>query len=147
MGYGNYRTGASDGTQPSPSKIPGQVEGGPRRSFTEIFDLSKTNVSKTAGQSNLVARVPAGHAMQSILVRSTVSLTTSTLAFGTASDPDAFGVAAAYGTTAEVEKEYLLTAKKGVILDEHTDIFMTSGTANLPATGIVVADIITSARG
>jgi hypothetical protein len=147
MGYGTYRTGAVDGTQPTPNKIPGAVEGGPRRSFTELFDLSKANVDGDSGDVNFVARIPEGHAMQAIKVRSTVSLTTSTLAFGTKADDDAFGTAAAYGTTAEAEKEYLLTAKKGVILDADTDILMKIGTADLPATGVIAVEVITSARG
>lgn len=147
MNYDLYRTGAVDGAEPTPTKIPGAVNGGERRSFTAIFDLADAGSNFASGQICYIARIPQGHAMQAIRVRSTVSLTTSTLKFGTAADDDAFGTAAAYGTTAEAEKEYLLTAKKGVILDADTVIRMTIGTANLPASGTVVVEIITSARG
>lgn len=146
-GYGNYRTGAVDGTLPTPSKVPGAVQGAPRRSFTEIFDLSKANVQKVATNRNFVARIPAGHAWQGLRVRASVSLTTTQLKFGDGTDDDAFGVAAAYGTTAEVEKEYLLTVKKGTILAADVDVWMTHTTADLPAAGIVAVEVITSARG
>lgn len=147
MGYGNYRTGASDGTLPTPKKIPGVVEGSPNRSFTEVFDLSKSNVDKTSGTKNLVARIPEGHILLAIKVRSTVSLGTSTLAFGDGTTADRFGSAAAYGTTPEAQVDYLKTAQKGEILSAPVNIWMTSGTANLPSSGRVVVEIVTAARG
>lgn len=147
MGYGTYRTGAIDGTLPTPKKIPGQVNGGPRRTFVEIFDLSKTNVDKVAGTNNVVAKIPAGHALLSITVRSTVSLTTTTLAFGIAGTAGKYGTAAAYGTTAEVTKEYLLTSRKGVPSEADETIIMTAATADLPASGTVVVEIETVTRG
>lgn len=146
-GFGNFRTGASDGTLPVPVRIPGAVNGGRVASFLEKFDLSKSNVQKVATNRNLVVEVPVGHRLLSIKVRSSVSLTTSQLKFGDGTDDDAFGVAAAYGTTAEAEKEYLLVAKKGEPLAADTKIWMTHTTADLPAAGIVVVEVITSARG
>lgn len=141
-GYGSYRAAATGA-----SLMPAAINGGGRQAFVEVFDLSQSAVLKTSGTNNLVAKIPAGHVLLSINVRSTVSLTTSTLAFGTAASAAVFGTAAAYGTTAEVTKEYLLTAQKGVELAADTEILMTSGSANLPSTGIVVVEIETSARG
>jgi hypothetical protein len=146
-GYGNYRTGAVDGTLPTPKKIPGAVNGAPRRSFTEIFDMSKANVQKVATNRNFVARIPAGHALQSITVHSTVSLTTSQLSFGDGTTANLFGAAAAYGTTPEAALSYLRVSKKGVILDVDTDIWMTTTVADLPAAGTVVVEVNTSAKG
>ncbi|MCP3730436.1 hypothetical protein M9978_08340 [Sphingomonas sp. MG17] len=146
-GYGNNRTGASDGTLPVPVKIPGAVNGGRVASFYEKFDLSKANVQKVATNRNLVGEVPVGHRLLSIKVRSSVSLTTSQLKFGDGSDDDKFGVAAAYGTTAEVEKEYLLVAQQGEPLTADTKIWMTHTTADLPGAGLVTVEVRTSARG
>lgn len=147
MGYGTYRTGVLDGTKPTPDKIAGAVNGSMRRSFTEIYDLSKANVDKVSGTTNVVADIPAGHAIQAIHVRSTVSLTTSTLAFGVAGTPAKYGAAAAYGVTPEASKDYLNTSKKGTMLAAGERLIMTSGAADLPAVGIVVVEVVTSARG
>lgn len=147
MNYDLYRTGAVDGTEPTPTKIPGAVNGGERRSFTARFDLADSASNFASGQKCFCSTIPQGHALQAIRVRSTVSLTTSTLKFGTAASDALYGSAAAYGTTPDVEKEYLLTAQKGLILGADANILMTIGTANLPASGTVVVEIITSARG
>lgn len=147
MGYGNYRTGSIDGSLPTPTKQPGAINDGTRRVFLEIFDLSKANVDKVAGTSNVVADVPAGHAILAIWVRSTVSLTTSQLAFGIAGTAAKFGAAAAYGTTPEASKDYLLASQKGVILPAAQRIIMTDTVADLPGTGTIVVEVITAARG
>lgn len=147
MGYGNIRTGVIDGTLPTPLKIAGALNGGQRRSFTEIFDLSKSNVDKVAGTNNVVCDIPVGHALQTILVRSTVSLTTSQLSFGIAGSAALYGAAKAYGTTAEAAIEYLLTAKKGVPLSAAQRLIMTTTVADLPGAGIICVEVTTSARG
>lgn len=146
-GYGTYREPVIGSGAANAGLLPGAINGGRRVSFTEIFNLADSAVLKTAGTANVVARIPAGHVLQSITVRSTVSLGSSTLAFGTADNDDAFGTAAAYGTTAEVTKEYLLTAQKGVALEEETEVLMTAASANLPSSGTVVVEIVASARG
>lgn len=148
VGYGTYRTPVIGSGALNAGLMPGAINGGRKLSFTEKFDLADADVLKTSGTSNVVAKIPAGHVLQSITVRSEVSLGASaTLAFGTAADTDAFGAAAVYGTTAEVTKEYLLTAQKGVALTEDTEILMTSGAANLPSSGKFVVEIEVSARG
>jgi hypothetical protein len=146
-GYGNYRTGVVDGTDPSPGKIPGAFNNGSKKTFVERFDLSKANVLKNIGQNNLVANIPAGHAILSIKVSSTVSLTTSTLAFGTAASAALYGTAKVYGTTADVVLEYLLTSKRGELLTAGTDVLMTAAAANLPGAGIIVVEIETVTTG
>jgi hypothetical protein len=147
MGYGNIRTGVIDGTLPTPLKLAGAHNNAPVRSFTEIFDLSKTNVDKVAGTSNVIADIPDGHAIQSIIVRSTVSLTTTQLSFGSATSLAAIGAAKAYGTTPELSVEYLNTSYKGRQLTAVSRIFMTATVADLPSTGTIVVEIRTSARG
>lgn len=146
MGYGSYRAERLGGTKPTPPKVPAAVSDGIVRTFTEIFDLSKAEVDKVSGTSNVVATLPAGLALMAIKVRAGVSLGTATLAFGTAAQPTLFGAAAAYGTTPEVEKEYLPVARKGVILETSAQVIMTTGAANLPAAGTIVVDIIASGK-
>jgi hypothetical protein len=148
-GYGSYRTGVNDGTDPSLKKIPGAVNGGNTCKFVERFDLSLANVLKNIGQNNLVAEIPDGHAIMSIKVSSSVSLTTSQLSFGTAASSAFFGALKAYGTTAEVIVEYLPVARRGVLLttEPETAVLMTIGAANLPATGTIVVEIETVTTG
>jgi hypothetical protein len=148
-GYGSFRTGVNDGTDPSPKKIPGAVNGGNVCKFVERFDLSLANVLKNIGQNNLVAEIPEGHAITSIKVSSTVSLTTSTLSFGTAASAALFAAAKVYGTTPEAVIEYLATSQRGVLLTTapETPILMTIAAANLPGAGIIVVEIETATTG
>lgn len=145
-GYGNFRTGASDGTLPVPARIPGPVNGGKQDQYVEKFDLSKANVQKVATNRNLVAKIPAGHRLLSIKVRSSVSLTTSQLSFGDGTTADKFGAAAAYGTTAGATIEYLKVAELGEPLAAETAIWMSITTADLPGAGIVAVIIETAPR-
>jgi hypothetical protein len=147
MGYGNIRTGVIDGTLPTPLKIPGALNDGPTRAFVEIFDLSKTNVDKVAGTNNICFDIPDGHAPMAIIVRSTVSLTTSQLAFGITGTVAKFGTAKAYGTTPELAVEYLLTSMKGVQVVGNQRVIMTCTVADLPGAGIICVEMRTSARG
>jgi|LakMenE18May11ns_1017448.scaffolds.fasta_scaffold9959624_51 hypothetical protein len=148
-GYGSYRTGVNDGTDPSPKKVPGAVNGGNKCSFVERFDLSQANVLKNIGQNNLVAEIPEGHAPLSIKVSSSVSLTTAQLSFGTPAAPAFFGALKAYGTTAEAIVEYLPVARRGVLLTTEpiTELLMTIAAANLPTTGTIVVEVETAAVG
>ncbi len=143
-GYGNFRTGVVDGTDPSPGKIPATANNSSKKSFIERFDLSKANVLKNIAQNNLAANIPAGHMPVSILVSSTVSLGTSTLAFGPSGAPASWGAAKAYGTTPDAVVEYLLTSKRGEIQAAGTDLLMTIGGANLPGAGIIVVEVVTN---
>lgn len=146
-GYGNFRTGVVDGTDPSPGKIPGAFNNGSKKTFVERFDLSKANVLKNIAQNNLVANIPAGHAPLSIKVSSSVSLTTSTLAFGTVASPASWGPAKAYGVTPDVVTEYLLTTKRAELQANGTDILMTIGAANFPGAGTIIVEIETVTTG
>lgn len=148
-GYGNYRTGVNDGTDPSPGKIPGAFNGGNVCKFVERFDLSQANVLKAIAADNLVAEIPHDHALLSIKVSSTVSLATSTLSFGTAASPTLYGAAKAYGTTPDAVVEYLPTLRRGVLLttEPETRILMTNGALLLPSTGIIVVEIETVTTG
>lgn len=146
-GYGNYRTGVVDGTDPSPGKIPGAFNNGSKKTFIEKFDLSKANVLKNIGQNNLCCNLPAGHAPMSIKVSSSVSLTTSTLSFGSASSPALLGAAKVYGVTPDVVTEYLPTTKRSELQATGTDVLMTIGAANLPGAGIIIVEVETVTTG
>lgn len=146
-GYGNYRTGVVDGTDPSPGKIPGAFNNGSKKVFVEKFDLSKANVLKTAGAGNYVAKIPEGHAIMSIKVSSSVSLTTSTLSFGSATVETAVTPAKAYGTTAEAVIEYVTTAQRAALRSTGIDLYMFGQVATLPGVGIIVVEIETVTTG
>lgn len=143
-GIGTIRNASGAG---SAGQIPAAQNGGRKETFVEIFDLASADFEGANGDDNLVARIPAGSAITGINVRSSVSLTTSQLSFGTKADADVFGTAKAYGTTANAKVDYLLAAQAGVPLAADTLVYMSVGTANLPGAGTVVVEIETSSRG
>lgn len=144
-GFGTLRTAAGVGAS---GLIHAALNGGVKKSYTERFDLASADFEGANGDMNLVAKIPEGEVITGITVQSSVSLTTSTLSFGTAVDPDLYAAAKAYGTTVNAEVKYpVLAAVKGVPLDGLTAIYMAIAAANLPAAGIVVVEIETSTRG
>jgi hypothetical protein len=146
-GYGTNRTGAIDKTLPTPKRIPPAMNNGAMRMFSERFDLSLANVKKVVADNNVICDLPAGFVPSSIRVSSTVSLTTSTLAFGITGTTGKYGTAAAYGTTPEVVKEYLLTSRRGVALTADERLIMTVAVADLPGTGTIVVEVEGSMAG
>lgn len=147
MEYGSFRTDAIDGGLPTPAKIPGVFNGGNVASFLEQYDLATAGLVLTAGTAYAIAKIPAGHALLDIDVQSSVSLTTTQLEFGTEADPNAYGTAKAYGTTANAKVNYTLAAMKGHVFTEDTLLIMTSSVADLPGAGIVNVEVRTAARG
>lgn len=145
MGYGNFRTGVIDGTKPTPGKVHGSVNGGKQRIFKEAFDLSKANVDKVADTTNICFKKPKGHIVDLIRVVSSVSLTTSQLAFGISGTPAKYGAAKAYGTTANAPIDWHVATAEDDISDDEETIIMTASVADLPASGIVVVTMKTSA--
>lgn len=144
IGFGTLRTAAAVGAS---GLIHASQNGGVKKSYIEIFDLADADIDKNSGDFNLCFDIPEGEAPLSLTVMSSVSLTTSQLKFGTIADDDLLGTAKAYGTTANVAVEYLLATMKGKPLDARTRVYMGITTANLPATGTVVVELETSARG
>ena len=146
MGYDTFRTGtAIDGTAPSPAKVHGAIDGGKKRGFLASFDLSKANVDKVAGTTNVCFKKPKGHVVRRFSVVSSVSLTTSQLAFGISGTPAKYGAAKAYGTTANAEVVWhVATAEDDLDADAET-IIMTASVADLPASGIVNVEMETLA--
>lgn len=144
-GFGTLRTAAAVGAA---GLIGAALNGGHKKSYTEIFDLADADFKGANGDIDLVAQIPQGECITAITVTSSVSLTTSTLSFGTAADPDLYAAALAYGTTANAEKRYpVLAAVKGVPLAALTKVYMGVAAANLPGAGRVVVEIETSSRG
>lgn len=144
-GIGTIRTATGVGAS---GQIPASQNGGRKKSYIEIFDLADADFEGNIGDDNLVAKIPEGEVITGITVQSSVSLTTSTLSFGTAADPDLYAAARAYGTTANAELKYpVLAAVKGVPLTGLTAVYMAIAAANLPGAGTVVVEIETSARG
>ncbi len=116
--------------------------------FRQVLDLSSAAVAKNSGDTNIVFKRPRGTLAPKFRVYSSVSLTTSTLAFGVAGTPGKYGAAKAYGTTPDVEVPWCVTTT----LDDDPSsveetIIMTIGTANLPGAGIIVIDMECLAAG
>lgn len=147
MGYGTFRNDALSGSKPSPSAIPGAVQGGKVRIFAESFDLSKASVDKNTGTTNFCFRKPKGHAVSRIVVESNVSLTTTQLAFGIAGTPAKYGAAKVYGTTPDVEITWIVAGNALAISETEEDIIMTISAANLPGAGIVNVKMQTFSKG
>lgn len=143
-GFGLLRTAAGLGAA---GLLPAAVDGGRMKTYIERFDLADADMAKANGDFNLCFDIPEGEAPLSLNVMSTVSLTTSQLRFGTKTTADLLGAAKAYGTTPEVTVEFLRASVKGVPLTGLTRVFMGITTANLPATGIIVVELETSAAG
>lgn len=147
MGYGTIRNPVENPASPAAAKMAGVYDGNNVRNHLEIFDLADADFDGDADESNLVCKLPAGTMLKSIIVASSVSLTTSQLSFGDADDPDRFGAAAAYGTTAGVREEYLDVASIGTVIAEETALYMTATEANLPASGTIAVQVETVSRG
>lgn len=143
-GTGTLRAASGVGAN---GQIPASQNGGVKTSYIEVFDLAAAAFEGASGDFNLVAQIPQGDAITAIKVRSSVSLTTAQLKFGTLADDDLFGTAKAYGTTANAEVDYLLAAQAGQPLAALTSIYMGITTAALPASGTVVVEVETSTRG
>lgn len=129
-------------------QVNGSVHNAKSRQFRAILDLSSADVKGAIGDTNKITRLPVGVVVDHIRVVSSVSLTTSTLAFGTASAANKFGAAAVYGTTAKEAKNWFEpTVMDDPVLTKGEDVIMTIGAANLPATGLIVVDVFVTARG
>jgi hypothetical protein len=129
-------------------KSEGSVQNAGQRTFRATLDLSNAAVKRVVADTNVLARIPPGCVIQKIEVVSSVSLTTSQLSFGIAGAATKYGAAKAYGTTVDALVTWqVATAMDNDPLTTPEDILMTIGTADLPASGIVVVIISVSARG
>lgn len=144
IGFGLLRTAAALGAA---GLLNASQDGGHKKTYIERFDLADPDIAKAINDSNLCFEIPEGETPLSLTVQASVSLTTSQLKFGTLADDDLLGTAKAYGTTANAVVEYLIATMKGVPLADRTKVYMGITTANLPATGIIVVELETSARG
>lgn len=120
------------------------------RVMRATLPLDGTAIKGADGDTNLIARLPPGVSVQKIEVVSSVSLTTTTLAFGVTGNAGKYGAAKAYGTTPNTIVPYVsAAAKKDAISNTPIDVLMTVATAALPTTAgaVLVVDIIYSARG
>lgn len=128
-------------------QVEGTVHNAKARQFRAVLDLANADVKGASGDTNLITRLPVGVVVDHIRVVSSVSLTTSTLAFGTAASASKYGAAAAYGTTPNAAQDYFAaTVMDDEPLTATEDVVMTIGTANLPSSGIVIVDVFVTAR-
>lgn len=138
MGYGTNGLGVLDGTMPL-KQASGLLAGGTERIIMEEFDLSLSSVDKVAGTFNVVADIPKGFKVLTIDVVSTVSLTTTQLAFGIAGATTKYGAAKVYGTTVDAIVSWAkATGLAGVTPNQATErLIMTASAADLPGAGKV----------
>ena len=141
-----YRNAVTNGGTNDGSAVDANV-----RVYRATIALDDTvNFKGASGDTDLIARLPPGSRIKQIDVISSVSLTTSTLAFGIAGTAAKFGAAKAYGVVPDTIVSWATaSAQAGVMSNLPVDVLMTIGVAALPtgATNIMVVDIIYSARG
>jgi hypothetical protein len=146
-GYGTNAKGILDNADPG-KKVSGAKWGANKQVFREVLDLSNANVARADGDVNLLFRKPAGTIVDKITVVSSVSLTTSQLAFGIAGAATKYGAAKAYGTTAKAVQVW---AEPTAMDDDESTaeevVMVTVSTAGLPSSGIVVIDMEVLAKG
>lgn len=147
QGNGSIAAGTLAGTDIL-DKAPGHFWNADKRIFRQVLDLSLAAVAKNSGDTNILFKKPRGCASPIFRVMSSVSLTTSTLAFGVAGTAGKYGAAKAYGTNPDVEVVYgvATTLDDDPSTAEET-IILTIGTANLPGAGIVIIDMECLAAG
>ncbi len=147
QGYSQeYKASVVDG-----GKVEGSVCNAELRRYRCVLALDDTtNFKGASGDTDIIARLPPGAAIMDISVVSSVSLTTSQLAFGITGATTKFGAAKAYGTTANAKIVWnAATTMDDAAGTGPVDVLMTVSTADLPTTASarVVIDIIYSARG
>jgi hypothetical protein len=147
-GYGTNAKGVLDGTDPL-KKVSGAKWGGNPRNFREVLDLANADVKRVVADTNLLFKKPRGTIITGMSVVSSVSLGTSTLAFGVAGATSKYGAAKAYGVTAKARVDWYEPAAMD---DDDADgleevVFVTIGTADLPASGIVIIDMEVLSKG
>lgn len=110
--------------------IPTALMGGKRRSATAEFTLA----ADVAGTYTVPIRLPRGAYVEELILNTSVSLGTSTVAIGI---PGAVGKyrAAAVLTAANTNETTALNAAVGVALAAEEQIILTVATATLPASG------------
>lgn len=146
-GYAAEMVGILDGTDPG-KKTNGAAYNAPLRRERATLDLSSADVKKAQADINYLFRVPRGAVVDHIRVVSSVSLTTSQLAFGVTGATAKYGAAKVYGTTAKAPIDwYEPTLMDDAPLAASEDVFVTISAADLPGAGIVIVDVFYSARG
>ena len=124
--------------------LPNQLVGAKQHLWTERFTLA----AQASGVNIPIARIPYGAALMDIVVNATVSLGTSTIAFGDMNNTVRFA-AAATNTTVDGAVHKLNAASDGLALTtcydvnavlntSYEDIVMTVGVAALPASGTFI---------
>jgi hypothetical protein len=127
--------------------LPNQLVGAKQHLWTERITLA----SQASGVNIPVARVPYGSALMDIMVNGSVSLGTSTLAFGDMNNTARFS-AAAVNTAVDTASHKLNAASAGLPLttcydvngvanNAYEDVVMTVAAAALPAAGTLVVTI------
>jgi hypothetical protein len=128
-------------------QLPNQLVGAKQHLWTERITLA----AQASGVNIPIARIPYGSALMDIVVNGSVSLGTSTLAFGDMNNTARFA-AAATNTTVDAAGHKLNAASDGLALTtcydvnavlntSYEDIVMTVAAAALPGAGTLVVTV------
>ena len=145
-GYSKELVGVLDGSVIPPNKADGRVYRSRHRIIRAVFDLSQSTVAKVNGDTNSCGVIPRGHRFQSISVTSSVSLGSSTIAFGYAGSAAAFKSAAVFTAVDTPTGFGPAAARAADPFTSDTEVLMTIGAADLPSSGIIVIDISYTGR-
>lgn len=109
------------------------------RRYRATFTLASQPTG--AGNELVVADLPAGVVPAFFVVTPSVTLGSSTLAFGTAASSAAYAAAAAYTATTGTLVSALAAVSGGAALASTTRVLATIAAAALPASGTLVIDV------
>jgi hypothetical protein len=128
--------------------LPNQLVGAKPHVWTERITLA----SQASGVNIPIARIPYGSALLGIVINSTVSLGSSTIAFGDMNNTARFTAAAVF-TAVDTATQKLNATSHGALLTTcydylavastaYEDVIMTVAAAALPASGTLVVSVL-----
>jgi hypothetical protein len=146
QGFAAELVGVLDSTLNPAGKSDARVAGARVRTHRATLDLSLAAVAKVNGDTNVLARIPRGHRVIGGIINSTVTLGSSTVAIGISGTAAKYKAAAVFTATDTPTLFGKAGAQDDPPLTDYEDVLLTVGAADLPGTGIVVIDILTSGR-
>lgn len=113
----------------------GKLEGKNQGATTVVYAATITLATQTTSDTIVIAQVPENHRFAYGMLNSTVSLGTSTIAIGIAGSTGKYRAAAAFTATQTPTPFGVVAATNGLTAAGGETIFITIGTASLPASG------------
>ena len=147
QGFAAELVGVLDGTLTTPGKSDGRVQGGNMRAFCATLDMALAAVAKASGDTNVLARIPAGYKpLYLVLTASATMGAAATLALGNATTAGKYRAAAVFTAVDTPTITMLSSAADDAPLTASEDVLLTIGTAALPGAGVLNVVIVCAGR-